>query len=45
MAFSESGKMVAIGANSGTLRLFNTASLLENKDRFVLWEVCVVCVY
>lgn len=32
VAFSESGKMVAVGANSGTLRLFNTETLLLEKD-------------
>lgn len=32
VAFSDSGKLIAVGANSGILRLFNTASLGMGKD-------------
>lgn len=33
VAFSQSGKLVAVGANSGTLRLCSVPSLVENKPR------------
>ena len=32
VAFSDSGKLIAVGANSGILRLFTTTSLGTEKD-------------